>query len=596
MVRTLDGTRFADVVRAGALAVVRERALLDRINVFPVPDADTGANLAATLRAAARLGDTSPSAIGAAARLAADAALDGARGNSGAIFAQFLHGMAESVRDRLDVGTSEFAAAARQGSDAAYLALQEPREGTILSVVKAWAHELIEHADEHDDFVEVLGRALAAARRALADTPKQLAVLARNHVVDAGGQGFVFFLEGVLEALRCDEPVVWPVGELPEDTPAPFAEVHADLDTTYRFCSEVLLSGEGLDREVVMAAVSGLGGSLVVAGAGSRMRVHLHTNMPRAFLDRAAGLGTIERSKVDDMILQQLAGSAATIAIVTDSTCDLPEDIANRLGVVSVPLAVTIDGHTYRDGVDMTALEFYRRMRAARELPKSSQPAVADFVATYERLLEHHEGIVSLHIAGALSGTVQAAAVAAQAVDPARIRVIDSCKVSVGSGLLVEAVAEAIRAGVGLDEVERRARATRPQIKVLGTTSTLEYAVRGGRVSPRAARLIESAHLYPIIAFSDEGKAGKGGASLGFNGALRAIVRRALRFAGDGPARAMVVHTDALEAAETVAERLASGLGVSDVPVVRGGPVVATHVGLGCVSLAVRRLESAPGA
>jgi len=473
MVRTLDGTRFADVVRAGALAVVRERALLDRINVFPVPDADTGANLAATLRAAARLGDTSPSAIGAAARLAADAALDGARGNSGAIFAQFLHGMAESVRDRLDVGTSEFAAAARQGSDAAYLALQEPREGTILSVVKAWAHELIEHADEHDDFVEVLGRALAAARRTRrhppaprpcgggggggaagggagrppADTPKQLAVLARNHVVDAGGQGFVFFLEGVLEALRCDEPVVWPVGELPEDTPAPFAAVHADLDTTYRFCSEVLLSGEGLDREVVMAAVSGLGGSLVVAGAGSRMRVHLHTNMPRAFLDRAAGLGTIERSKVDDMILQQLAGSAATIAIVTDSTCDLPEDIANRLGVVSVPLAVTIDGHTYRDGVDMTALEFYRRMRAARELPKSSQPAVADFVATYERLLEHHEGIVSLHIAGALSGTVQAAAVAAQAVDPARIRVIDSCKVSVGSGLLVEAVAEAIRAG-----------------------------------------------------------------------------------------------------------------------------------------------------
>ena len=189
-----------------------------------------------------------PSGIGDASRVAADAALDGARGNSGAIFAQFLHGLAESFRDRPHVSTSEFATAAGKGSEAAYLALQEPREGTILSVLRAWAHDLKENADEHDDFVEALGRALAAARRALADTPKQLAVLARSHVVDAGGQGFVYFLEGVLESLRSDEPVEWPLHELPDDAPPVFAAAHADVDETYRFCSEALIAGDGLDR------------------------------------------------------------------------------------------------------------------------------------------------------------------------------------------------------------------------------------------------------------------------------------------------------------------------------------------------------------
>ena len=481
MVRTLDGTRFSDVVRAGALAVVRERALLDRINVFPVPDADTGANLAATLRAAARPGAESPGDIGAAARLTADAALDGARGNSGAIFAQFLHGLAESFHDRLQVSTREFATAAGQGSEAAYLALREPREGTILSVVRAWAHALAEHAEQHDDFIEVLGRALAAARRALAETPNSSRCSPGATSSTPAGRASCSSSRAC--SSRCAATGRWcgrsrnsPKTRRRPSRPCMPTSTRP-IGSARRRCSPET----GLDREAVMTAVSPLGGSLVVAGGGSRLRVHLHTNKPRTFLDIVAGLGTIERTKVDDMILQQLDGATSSIALVTDSTCDLPEDVALRLGVVTVPLVVTIDGAAHRDGVDMTALEFYRRMRAASELPKSSQPAVADFVATYERLLEHHEGIVSLHIAGALSGTAQAATLAAKAVDPRRIRVIDSCKVSVGSGLLAEAAAEAIRAGAGLDEVERLARAARAQIKVFGTTSTLEYAVRGGR-------------------------------------------------------------------------------------------------------------------
>ena len=147
----LSGEMFSRVVRAGALAVVREQEALNRINVFPVRDADTGANLAATLKAAAsRLGSAAPDSVGDAARVAADGALDGARGNSGAIFAQFLHGLASSMERLRQADGPQFAAAAVSGTESAYSALQDPREGTILSVLRAWSHELSRRAQEED--------------------------------------------------------------------------------------------------------------------------------------------------------------------------------------------------------------------------------------------------------------------------------------------------------------------------------------------------------------------------------------------------------------------------------------------------------------
>jgi uncharacterized protein len=587
--RLLDGLGYAAALQAGTLAVARACDDLDRINVFPVPDADTGANLTATLRAAcARLGLEQPGDLGSATRLAADAALDGARGNSGAIFAQFLHGLAESLRgcDRADTG--RFAAGAVAGSTAAWQALQDPQEGTILSVMRAWSACLAGRAQDCDEFGDVLAVALEAARRALADTPLQLAALARRHVVDAGGQGFVCWLEGIAEWLRTG--VVPPETEERRAAPVAFAAAHAAFDSSYRFCTEALLSHVSADVPAIKARLAPLGESLVVAGGGPHLRIHLHTNAPQRLFDAAAAFGTVEASKVDDMILQQLAGRHAGTALVADSTCDLPEALAHRFALVRVPLALTIDGQSYRDGVDMTATQYYKKLPLARRLPTSSQPPVGEFRAVYERLLEHHDGVVSLHIAGALSGTVEAARSAAEAVDGRRVRVIDTHKVSIGAGLLIEAAGEAIEAGADLDEIEDRVLVERGRVALFGTISSLDQAVQGGRVSARAARLVKLARLHPIILFDQEGRVVRAGFAAGFSAALRALVRRAAAFAGDRPARLMVVHTDCLEAAETVAQALCRELHVPEIPVTYGGPVIATHVGLGAVTVAVRRL------
>ena len=568
VVRTLDGTAFSQVVRAGALAVMREQEALNRINVFPVRDADTGANLAATLKAAAaRLGSVSSGGLGRAARAAADGALDGARGNSGAIVAQFFHGLAAGLHSRDEADGPQFAAAASQATDSAYSALQDPREGTILTVLRAWSHEL-GRRDQDEDFVEMMHRGLVAARKALAETPRQLEVLARNHVVDAGGQGFVFFLEGFAEALRGGHEVVWTPAAAPARGLPPFGDAHEAVDDRFRYCSEALLAprpGQALDRAVVAAAVQDLGESLVVAACG-----------------------VLEHTKVDDMVLQQLGTREGSIALVTDSTADLPGDEPFRLGLVAVPLTLSLGDDSYLDGVDITLQGFLDRIAASTAPPRSSQPAVADFMDTYRRLLEYREGIVSIHIAGAMSGTVQAASAAAREVDPERVRVVDSCTVSVGTGLLIQAVGKALTDGAGLDEAVALAEQVKRDIRVFGTVSSLDFAVRGGRVSPRMARTITRLGLAPIIVFDETGRPAKGGATLGFDRALNALVRRAARFAGDAPATAMVVHSGDEAGAAFVSARLEERFG-APVPVVGSGAVLTTHVGPGSVSVAVRR-------
>jgi DegV family protein with EDD domain len=587
----LSGELFSRLVRAGALAVVREQESLNRINVFPVRDADTGANLAATLKAAAsRLGSAAPDSVGVAARVAADGALDGARGNSGAIFAQFLHGLASSMERLRHADGPQFAAAAVSGTESAYSALQDPREGTILSVLRAWSHELSRRAHD-EDLPELLHSGLVAAREALAATPRQLEVLARSHVVDAGGQGFVYFLEGLIDSLTGHEPAWVPIEAEPHGLP-PFSAEHEEIDDRFRFCTEALLTqraGAPLSRDQVMTRVVELGESLVVAGGDTRLRVHIHTNEPQRFLATVAELGHIERTKIDDMVLQQLACRTSALALVTDSTTDLPEDEAIELGMVAVPLTLTLGDEEYLDGVDITLDGFIQRILAGDGVPRSSQPAVSDLAQTYRRLLECRDGVVSVHIAAALSGTVQAAKAAAREVDPERIRVIDSCSVSIGAGLLVEAVGEAISSGADLDEVERIAEQVKREIKVYGAVASLDFAVRGGRLSPRLAKSMKRLHLSPIIALDETGKAGKAGVALGFDRALNTIVRRVVRYADGAPAKAMVVHSGDQAGAEFVAARLQERLG-GDVPVVRAGAVLTTHVGLGCVTAAVRRM------
>jgi DegV family protein with EDD domain len=283
-----------------------------------------------------------------------------------------------------------------------------------------------------------------------------------------------------------------------------------------------------------------------------------------------------------------------SIALVSDSTCDITEAARLRHGPVIVPLHVVVAGTSYLDGVDLGPADFYELFRAADRLPSSSQPNVSEFRSVYEQLLETNDSLVSIHISGRLSGTVQSAAEAAETVDPRRIRVLDSHQVSVGLGLVVGAAGEAIAAGAPFEAVVAAAESAARATRVYGTVPSLDAAVKGGRVSARMARFAGLIELKPIIAFDEEGGAYTDGGRLGYSRAIRAVAVRVARFAADAPVQVVIVHADDLAAAEYARRRLRERLGDLSIPIVEAGAVIAAHVGLGTIAVAVRRLENAP--
>lgn len=597
MVQVLTGPRLVRAVRAGSLAVVKQQEAINRINVFPVPDADTGTNLASTLRVAAVAVSLPPLPVGLAARKVADAALEGARGNSGAIMAQFFHGLAEALQNHVRCTSLEFAQAVRRAVEAAQQAMAHPVEGTILSVLRAWAEEVDAGVrDGIRDFGELLARSLTRARQALARTQEQLEVLKKNKVVDAGAQGFVCFLEGVVSFFRDRRAADLRQVGLSESAATPFAAAHAEMETAFRFCSEALLSGERLDRKAVARLIEPLGDSLVVAGGGSRLRVHLHTNEPQRLFALLGTVGTVEKTKIEDMILQQLVHrSPYRVGLVTDSSCDLPESTLASTHVVRVPLYILFGEESLADGVEITPAQFYQRLAASPIPPKTSQPAVGEYRKVFQRLLERHEGVVCVTLSSGLSGTYQAALAAAKEVDPQRIRVVDSKGLSVTLGLVMEEVVAKAAAGGSLEEVAQAAEQAAAQTKLFAAIPSLDTAAKSGRVSPGLARLSKLLFLRPILTLDEAGKATKAGVRLGFASCLRGLVSKAKAFAGDSPVKLMVAHANAIGAAQYVAERLCSAFGVDDIPVVNLSPVLAAHTGPGSVGIAVRRLQPLEG-
>jgi DegV family protein with EDD domain len=586
----MRGEHFVDAFRCGTLAVLGAEAHLNQINVFPVPDGDTGSNLTATLWAAGDLlGSVRKPSVAEAASLAAEGALDGARGNSGAIFAQFLVGFAEAVQGLTRLRVKDFSKAIARGTEAAFAAIHNPREGTILSVMRALAKALNLHDGNTGDFSELFKKALPAIRKALAHTPRQLDVLAQAGVVDAGGQGLVNFVEGFLSFFQSGKQPIWEPKPIDKTATDLFNLTHTEFSSSYRFCSEALLARKGLTRQVLVEAIEDLGDSLVIAGGGNKFRLHLHTNSPRRFFELVAGIGSLERCKIDDMWLQHSPKQQAPLGLVTDSTCDLPEAVSSAPDIYRVPLRISFGQETFRDGVDLAPAAFFQMLQVRKSFPKTSQPTAGDWEAVYARLLERYPALISIHIAGSISGTVAAAQAAALRLAPKRIHVIDSLQVSVGLGLVVEAIDQAIQQGASIAEVLSLARHVSNNVRIFGSVPSLKHAVRGGRVDARVAWLLERLGLKPIIEFDESGKPYKAGVSLGFGRALSALVKRAERYVAKDLSQAMVVHGNAPQLARQLAQKVQKKFGLEDVPQVQAGAVLGTHVGPGAVALAVRR-------
>ncbi len=300
--RELDGSQLYYSIIAGAQRIFDHQKILNKINVFPVADADTGTNLASTMRSIVDAKIPIEN-LKQTATAIADAALSGARGNSGIIFAQFLYGFSNEIKADGKIDVQSFAESMKRAVTYAYEAIANPVEGTILTVIKDWAEYLYALKDIIDDFIKILIEAYNKAVESLSETTQKLEVLARANVVDAGAKGFVYFLEGILDFFTKGDGIIVKA-ESEEDTQTiEVADLHEEI--TFRFCTEAMISGGNLDKKLIREQLQNCGDSMVIAGSPRKMRVHIHTDHPAEVFSKLSRFGDITYQKVDDMVMQR---------------------------------------------------------------------------------------------------------------------------------------------------------------------------------------------------------------------------------------------------------------------------------------------------
>jgi DegV family protein with EDD domain len=517
--------------------------------------------------------------------------MDAARGNSGAIFAEFLQGVADDAAGRDVLHAEELARAFEAGERYARGALDKPQEGTILTVMTAVARRLRADVRQgHAALAELVATAVTTAREASLATRGQLAATARANVEDAGARGFALFIEGFADGLAGREEIPPAVVVVNEAAPPVMAEAHGPGDR--RFCIECLVEGPTVDRRRLREAISPLGNSIVVAGGRERVRVHIHADDPALVFATVGRHGRISGEKADDMLRQSGSRAAAGgSVVVTDSAADLPLAMLDDLGIHMIPLRIQLADRTYLDKVGLSPQEFLRLLEETSEPPKTSQPAPGDFRRTYDYLASHFRHVLAITVSGRVSGTLQAARAAARyaAGRRGRITVIDSLNASLGQGLVARFAAEQARAGVDPEELEQSVHDAIGRTRTFGFVPDLRHAVRGGRLPRGIAWFSSVLGRRPVLELR-AGRLGLAGLLRRFDDPVRPLARRILRkLDPTRPCRVAVAHAGRPEEATALLGELRAGLPrLEDSFATELGPALSVHGGPGTLVVAVQ--------
>ena len=313
---TINGAMFKEMLLFGTVSIAQAQQAINDLNVFPVPDGDTGTNMSLTIQTAAQeLRKIEPATVDQAASVTASALLRGARGNSGVILSLLFRGISKELKGCKEADGAAFAAALQEGVAAAYNAVMKPAEGTILTVSRLAAERAVNAAEEHNSVEYVIEQAIAQGEITLAQTTDMNPVLKKAGVVDAGGKGFLLILGGMLSALRGEERP-----ELTEENAqekADFAMLNEE-DITFTFDTVFIVRKSGRSIEPFRRFLDGIGDSLVIGEDDAAFKVHVHTDIPGEALTEAQKYGTLELAKIENMRTQAQQLAAGGKAQSTD--------------------------------------------------------------------------------------------------------------------------------------------------------------------------------------------------------------------------------------------------------------------------------------
>ena len=593
----LDGTRLHRALVAGVNNVLSRQEYLNKINVFPVPDGDTGTNMAFTLTSIMdRTAQKVHPRVDDMLALVADAALDGARGNSGVILAQFFQGLSDGAAGVDKMTPESLAKAIQFGAEYAREALAEPQEGTILTVLTDFSNRLIELIQtQNHDFEHFLELGINEAEKSLENTPNLLAVLKKAGVVDAGAQGFVDFLHGIFNFIKNGDLKGFKADLENKQIKMDIDKNDVDFENSeFRFCTECIVEGDKIIHKDLRESLMTIGNSLVIAGNKIKARVHIHVNNPSEIFKICSDFGTVKGEKADDMWQQQEATQSRKskgVAIVTDSGADIPDDI--DLDIYVVPVRYNFGDIGYVDKVSQTPAEFFNELETNPNHPQTSQPTPGDFRRQYQFLKSHYDSIISIHIAHELSGTYQSALNAAKRVDEQNIQVVDGYSASAGLGLIVMKAASLAKAGKSKEEIISLLPEIISTSKVFLAVKDLQYVVKGGRLPAWVKSIADFLHIRPVLSTKENGAIGAAGVLMGTENLPEKLSKFVLsKMEKDTQYTVSVGHSNALEDGKKLMELIQQGHShIDNIYLQDMGCALGVHAGPGSLVTAIQPIH-----
>lgn len=572
---------------SGAQKVIQQQEELNRINVFPVADSDTGTNLGNTFSSVIHSLQPEKFCSDLFSRIG-NSAIDGAKGNSGVIIAQFLHGLSCEIKDLKEVNLQVFADALKKSVQKMYEAVADPVEGTILTVIREWSEYFQERRTSTDNFFKVFEDSLEIAKKSLDKTAERMEVLRKSKFVDAGAKGFVLFLEGVMDFFKTGKVNRgnFSLAETP-------LVVDEEITTTptFRYCTEGVITSaiQGILPLKVKEFLCREGDSVVVAGGENRLHFHVHTNYPARVMDFFIDQQYEVRShKADDMLMQYnwKYKNDSPYVLLTDSASDLPQYLRDQFQIYQVSYNVEVDGISYMDRLSIQADEVYDLVQNPKHKISTAQVSEKVIRAAYQMGLSAGKRVIGVFTSSGLTGTYQTAQRVVKELKSDKLLAVDSMSISGSQAMLVLRIANALKSGVDFDQLKENISKWKKNLGTFVSISTVKYFIKGGRLSPLKGFVASLLNVKPLISVDENGKGifiGKSFSRAGSFKLLKKEIRK--RTASKGVWGYSITHTGENEQLFQVIEFMKNLFGKDAEFINEAAPALGVHAGPGCICI-----------
>ena len=568
--------------------IEENREQINKINVFPVPDQDTGSNLVKTLEGIKEnIEEKEFKDLTEISEAVLDGALTAAQGNAGVIYTGFLAGFLPLL-NKNPVDAKKLAIAFEKGAERARKSIQNPKEGTILDVIDAASRTIKEKAQIETNIINIFKAVIEEANKALIATQQKMEILRKAKVVDAGGLGFLLILESHLEALEKEELPLAKITEETEEKPSEKIKKFIQI-LSNRYEIIALIKNSKFDEEAIREKLKKLGNCLDIVQVGNKMKIHIHTDYPDEVKDEIFQAGEVLKLKTEDMA-REIDGLSkkVSVGIVTDELADLTRKIVERYQIKIIPYKID-----WPEEENLPGENIYQKMRAAAEkgiknLPKTSQASPKEFLETFKKQLKKFDKVLCILISSKLSGGYNSAIQAREMLpekEKRKVYILDSLLCSAGQALLVLRAIELIQKERKIYNVISELKRTISNIYLYGFFADPKWIEWGGRIGHSQANRIRRLQRFGIRVLMGikNGKIEKIGIRFGVKDISEALFKeikiRSKKIRRQGrKIRVVITHCDNLEGAEKLKEKLKEiKAEVSFINLV--GSVVGVHIG-----------------